>query len=266
MNCEQGCDFVADYECSALPAVKALERDVLGSDYGGTSYTTKRQADDALAALNLNPESRLLEVGSGSGWPSLYLSDQSGCDATLLDMPLIALEHAAQRAATDKIDGQVTLVNGSGTALPFADACFDRLSHSDVLCCLPEKLEMLCECRRVATDDARMHFFVIEPAHDLSEQDHKRALEVGPPFVDVAGGYRPLLDASRWNLLQQIDITQEFGDTIEKLIAGLKASSPELQEAYGADELRKSLLSNDEQLDLARANKLQRFVYIARPA
>ncbi len=266
MSCEQGCDFIAEYECAALPAVKALERDVLGSDYGGTSWTTKRQADDALAALNLNRESSLLEVGSGAGWPSLYLSDQSGCDATLLDMPLNALEHAAQRAAADDIDGQVTFVNGNGAALPFADASFDKLSHFDVLCCLPEKLEMLCECRRVATDDARMHFSVIRPAHGLSEDDHRRALKTGPPFVDVPGGYRPLLDASGWKVLQTIDITQEFGDTIEKLIAGLKANTPELQEAYGADELRESWLLNEEQLDIVRANKLQRFVYIASPA
>lgn len=266
MTCEQGYDFTADYECSALPAIKALERDVLGSDYGGTSWTTKQQADDALAALDLTPNSRLLEVGSGAGWPSLYLSDRSGCDATLLDMPFIALEHAAQRAAADGIDGQVMLVNGSGVALHFADASFDRLSHSDVLCCLPEKLEMLCECRRVATDDARMHFIVIRPAHGLSEDDHKHALKVGPPFVDVPGGYRPLLDASGWKVLQQIDITQEFGDTIEKLVAGLRANTPVLQEAYGADELRESWLSNEVQLDMVRANKLQRFIYIASPA
>ena len=262
MDCNQLCDFQTDYECSALPAVKALERDVLGCDYGGTSWTTSDQAAHIMSSLALDSRSSLLEVGCGSGWPGLYLSTTTGCDVTMLDMPLIALEQAAERAASDDIVEQVSLVNGSGTALPFADASFNSLSHSDVLCCLPEKLEMFHECRRVATRDARMHFSAIKPAPDLSPADHRRAVETGPPFVDVPEGYRHLLRESGWSLVDRIDVTEEYGNSLQKLVSGLKQNTPALQEAFGADELRETWQHREDQLNLARANTLQRIVYV----
>jgi len=245
--------------------MKALERAVLGSDYGGTSWTTRQQVDSVFSHLELNPDSRLLEVGSGSGWPALFLSQQSGCRTTLLDMPLIALEHASKRAIDDGLAGQATFVSASGTALPFADGTFDRLSQSDVLCCLPEKLEMLQECRRVASADARFLFTVIEPAGELSDSDFEAVLEAGPPYTDVPGGYPAMLEESGWTLLDCIDLTSEFGDTIERLVAGLKTNTPELQEAYGADELHDSWVQNEQQLQLVRDRKLLRFAYVAVP-
>lgn len=266
MSCEQCYDFAADYECSALPAMKALESNVLGSDYGGTSWTTRPQVDSVFSHLELRPESRLLEVGSGSGWPALFLSQQTGCRTTLLDMPLIALEHASRRATDDGIDGQATFVSATGAALPFSDGSFDRLSQSDVLCCLPEKLKVLRECRRVASKDARFCFTVIEPGKGLSESDLAAALDAAPPYTEVPDGYPALLEESGWDLLDRIDLTMEFGDTIERLIAGLKTNTPELQEAYGAEELRESWVQNEEQLKLVRDRKLLRFAYVAIPS
>jgi len=261
MACEQRCDFAGSYERSYLPAVKALERDVLGCDYGGTSWTTRDQASNIMSSLALNSSSSLLEVGCGAGWPGLYLSSMTGCDVTLLDMPLIALEQAAERAARDDIAKQVRLVNGSGTALPFAAESFDCISHSDVLCCLPDKLEMLKECRRVVTTGGRMHFSAIRPSEGLSPADHQRAVETGPPFVDVPEGYGRLLQESGWRVADRVDISAEYGSSLEKLVAGLKRNTPALREAYGADELRDLWRHRAEQYDLVRLGILQRVVF-----
>jgi len=262
MDCDSRCDFTSYYTCSALPAVKALERDILGCDYGGTSWTTSEQAARIMSLLALDSSSRLLDIGSGSGWPGLYLSSQTDCNVTLLDLPLIALEQANERASRDNIVERVQLVNGSGTSLPFADASFDHLSHSDVLCCLPEKLEMLKECRRVAAAGARMVFFVIEPATGLSEADHKRAVDAGPIFVEVPQGYRELLRESGWQLEDRIDIGDEFANTLKREVAGLKQNTAALQEAYGADELREMWEDSEKAIELVKANKLQRFIYV----
>ena len=211
MGCEALCDFTDNFVCSAHPAVKAVERDVLGCDYGGTSWTTSDQAEQIMASLALDARSRLLEVG---------------------------------------------------TALPFLAASFDRLSHSDVLCCLPEKLDMLRECRRVATEDARMHFSVIEPAPGLSPEDHEQTVEAGPPFVDVPEGYEKLLRASGWQLLDRVDVTAEYADSLERLATGLRQNTAELQEAFGAEELRAAWSRRENAMNFARAGKLLRFVYV----
>ena len=144
------CSFELRNKQHEHPAMRALERKVLGCDFGGTSWTTRAQADEIPAALNLQAGTRLLEIGAGSGWPGLYLAAQTGCDITLLDVPFDALREAIRRAREEKIGACSQAVAASGAALPFPAGVFDAIGHSDVLCCLPEKLEMLVECRRVA--------------------------------------------------------------------------------------------------------------------
>ena len=256
------CDFAASYERSRLPAVRELERNVLGCDYGGTSWTTRAQADHIAESLTLRPGVQLLEIGAGSGWPGLFLGSLTGCDVTLLDIPLNALKQAVERAAEDQISEQIRVVVGSGAALPFESASFDRLSHSDVLCCLPEKLDMLRECHRVATPDARMHFSVIQPAPNISSSEYQEALDVGPPFIDAPDGYEPFLRESGWQILECIDVSAEYLQSLQKLVDGMRSNPSALQEALGADELVSQRQHREDQIALIERGIMRREVFV----
>src|SRR5207245_449434 len=126
-------------------------RCVLGCDYGGTSWTTRREAERIGQMLQLRPGMRLLDVGAGAGWPGLFLAQQHGCEAILTDLPLSGLRIALERATCDSLRERCSAVAADGASLPFVAASFDAVTHSDVLCCMPEKLSLLQECRRVAT-------------------------------------------------------------------------------------------------------------------
>ena len=256
------CDFAGDYELSKLPTMRALERRVLGCDYGGTSWTTREQVDHLAESLELGPGTHLLDVGAGSGWPGLFLSTLTGSEVTLVDLPMNALRQAAERAAAERIDDRVGIVAGSGAALPFSDATFDRISHSDVLCCLPEKLSMLRECRRVATPRARMHFSVIKPAPQISSSDYAAALAGGPPFIDAPDGYEPLLGEAGWETLDYMDVTPQYRASLETLVDGLKADSAALREAFGADEFAAKLQRRVRQVELIERGILQRELFV----
>jgi cyclopropane fatty-acyl-phospholipid synthase-like methyltransferase len=257
------CDFAACYEVSRTPAMRALERDVLGCDYGGTSWTTRSQADQIAASLDLGPGAHLLDIGSGSGWPGLFLGAETGCDVTLLDIPLNALKLAAERAADDQLSERVSVVAASGAALPFENASFDRLSHSDVLCCLPEKRQMLQECRRVMNAGGLMNFSVILPAPGLSAAEYQEAIETGPPFVDAPEGYERLLQVSGWEILDRMDVSAEYQKTLQRLVDGMKRNATELQEVFG-DEFAGHQQHRQDQIDLVRRGVLQREVIVTR--
>lgn len=115
-------------------AVLGLERAVFGSDYGATGWTSPEQADELGGRLELGSDQRLLDLGSGRGWPGLYLSARSGCSVVLVDEPVDALRQALERARRDRMTDQVLAVAAGGDALPLRWGSFDAVVHTDVLC------------------------------------------------------------------------------------------------------------------------------------
>jgi len=257
--------FAESYEISNLPAMRAIERSVLGCDYGGTSWTTSEQAGQMIDRLKLAPGVHLLDIGAGSGWPGLMLADTSGCDVTLVDLPLNALKKAQVRAQNDGIDARVSFTAASGAALPFRKSSFDVISHSDVLCCLPEKREMLDECRRVAKDGAGMLFSVIAVAQNLSKNDHRLAVAAGPPFVDAPADYAKMLSESDWQLTERFDVTAEHKKSLSALINGF-AESEALAEVLGANIVRDAIAHRQEQIAATDTGWLVREIFFASAA
>jgi len=254
--------FADSYEVSSLSAMRAVERTVLGCDYGGTSWTTKEQAERMVEMLALRPGVQLLDVGAGAGWPGLFLAKTSGSHVTLVDLPSNALRQAQERAYDDGVDDRVNVVQASGTAMPFDDGKFDSISHSDVLCCLPEKIEMLKECRRVASDDANMHFSVIAVAQGLRKADQDRAVDAGPPFVDAAGDYADLLSQSGWQLVERVDVTGEHKRSLSSLVDAFHQSD-DLVAELGQDAVREASKRRREQIAAIDAGLLCREMFLA---
>ena len=242
--------------------MRTVERTVLGCDYGGTSWTTKQQAEQIVELLKLHSGIKLLDVGAGAGWPGLYLAEASDCDVTLVDLPLNALRQAQERAYEDSMADRVSVVAASGAALPFRRGSFAAISHSDVLCCLPEKNEMLAECRRVASDGATMLFSVIAVAQGLSTTDHHRAMEAGPPFVDAPGDYAELLSQSGWQLIERLDVSAEHRMSLSALVAAFDESD-ELSDALGQDVVREAGERRREQIAAIDAGLLGREIFLA---
>lgn len=182
---------------------------------------------------------------------------------TLLDIPLNALAQAAERAVDDGMTDRVSIVSASGTALPFDDQTLDRISHSDVLCCLPEKLELLQESRRVAQDNARMHFSVILPSEGLPQPELEKVLATGPPFIGVDGNYSELLQAAGWQVADCQDVTAEYRKSLQRLIDGIHENEKELADLLGEDDLIAKREHREDQIALIANGSMRREAYVA---
>jgi len=257
-----GCEFERTYALGRAPAVRELERCVLGCDYGGTSWTTREEADRMIGRLTLQPGVQLLDVGSGAGWPGLYRARNSGCDVTLADMPLAGLRVACERAAEDGLAPRSRVVAADGAHLPFRDGSFDAVSHSDVLCCMPAKLEMLRECRRVARTGAKMEFSVIAIPDGLSDAEHQLAIEGGPPFVETPDDYGALLARSGWQMIERADVTPTFTRAVRILLDGMTERAEALLEAYGAEDFSAKLAKRRAAVAAMDQRALKREIFL----
>ncbi len=212
-----------------------IERAVCGCDYGCTSWTRRDEADMAAGLLNLAPGVDLLDIGSGSGWPGLYLAKESGCGVTLTDMPLEGLEVAKQRAEKDGLVERCAITQADGAALPFKSGSFDAIFHSDVLCCLIEKQAVLESCRRVVRDNGRMVFSVILIAPDLAEADYAVAADGGPTFIETDTPYPEMLERAGWTITGHTDLTADYFTTFRKMYELERTNEEELIRVHGED-------------------------------
>ena len=258
----RGC-FTRDYELGRSAAIRDLERSVLGCDYGGTSWTTRREAGRIAELLGLRPGVRLLDVGAGAGWPGLYLAQVTGCDVVLADVPIVGLQIALERASADGFEERCRAVVADGAALPLRESSFDALSHSDVLCCMPAKLSMLQACRRVARTGARMVFSVIAPAPSLSVSERRIAIESGPEFVDVDCDYALLLEQSEWCVQERVDVTAEFAQSLRTSLDGMKLRIEALTEVLGVDEFSERTTRRQATLAAIDRGLLKREIFAA---
>ena len=188
-----------------------MKHRLCGCDYKTKGYTTRDEAHRMAMLLGLQPGSRLLDVGAGSGWPGLYFAKETGCDAVLVDLPLSELRAARERAAHDRISDRSRVAVADGSRLPFRDGSFDAVSHSEVLCCLEDKRGVLEACRRVIRDDGRMVFIVIWITPGLSRSDHKRALQAAPSFGETETDYPTLLKQTGWTVTDWLDVSAGYG-------------------------------------------------------
>lgn len=253
------------YRHGQLDFMLEMERSTCGCDYGGTSWTTREEADRTIDMLKLKPGHEFLEVGSGAGWPGLYLAKQAECNATLTDLPLDGLRIARERATKDNLGGHCQILSADGAALPFHNGCFDAIYHSDVLCCLIEKLAVLRSCRRVLNSNGRMVFSVIFAARHITTADHERAVAGGPPFVDAPASYTEMLREAGWRIVDQIDLTTEYLESIHRHVAGLETYEREILEAFGKNEASEMLARKLRTISALKDGLLRRELFSVVP-
>lgn len=258
--------FDQSYERMRAPAMMAIERRVCGCDYGGTSWTTREEAELLAKTLGLDGNKRLLEIGAGAGWPALYLAKLTGCAAILTDLPPAGLRLAENRAALDGLDRRCHIVRADGADLPLDRASVDAISHSDVLCCLPDKLGVLRECRRTIRASGRMAFFVIFVAEGLSAQDHAQAVAAGPPFVEAEACYSELLERAGWRPVDAVDVTSVFAKSMQTMLSEREAHADQLSNLIGASEYERMIARDKRKIPAIERRLLRRALFVAEPA
>ncbi len=245
--------------------MRAIERRICGCDYGGTSWTTREEADEVGRRLELGPGKRLLDIGAGSGWPALYLAKIFGCDATLVDLPLEGVRIAMHRAAADLPTGSCRAAVGDGAALPFSEQRFDVISHSDVLCCLEAKAAALSECRRVVRERGAMVFSVISISAAASSKQAAAAIIAGPPYIQSDCSYAKMLEQTGWRVTECVDLSAEFARSTGRLVDEWNQNKERVRPLVGGEDFDDFLARKADTLPLIREGTMLRQLFAAVP-
>jgi ubiquinone/menaquinone biosynthesis C-methylase UbiE len=241
----------------------SIERQVCGCDYGGNSWTTRDQAQEIETLLGLKPGIRFLDLGAGSGWPGMYQAKNSGCDLTLVDLPMSGLKIAAERAFSDQMTGACWVACANATNLPFRDGCFDAISHSDLLCCLKQKSAVLESCNRVLGKGGRMVFTVISMAANLSRTERENTLGTAPEFVESEVDYLTMLEQSGWSVIDNQDLSAAYAASCHRQVKAMKQNKDDYIIITGASDYDDRLTRYASKFAALEDGRLRRELFVA---
>jgi SAM-dependent methyltransferase len=146
----------ADFGSRAEAAVRQY---AFGEDIGQSSWLTATEWLRFADLVQVSEHSHVLEVGSGSGGPAVYLASARRCDVTGIDINEHGVRNGQQLAVVRGIADRVTFqVVDASTRLPFPPATFDAILSNDAMCHISNRLEVLNEWHRVLRPRGRMLF------------------------------------------------------------------------------------------------------------
>ena len=254
--------FDERFPLTTAPVVREIEYETLGTDYGASSWSPPAQVDIMIDSLGIEPSSRYLDVGAGTGWPGLYVGAKTGCAVTLLDYPSSGLMLARSRAERDGV--AVVATSGDAAHMPLRSGLFDAVSHSDVMCCLSHKAEALAECRRVSSDEGAIAFTAIEMSPDLSVAARSQASDAGPEFVESDASYLDLLSAAGWREAQAVDLTEEMHALARSIVEARTKRRNRLVELLGEEDVEQNSERSQKMIEAIGDGLIRRHMYFAR--
>ena len=143
----------------ASEAELAVRRETYGEDLGQSSWLTSREWLEFADQLGIGNGSDVLEVGSGSGGPAVYLADTRGCRLTGVDVNEHGVRNAKALADAHGLAERVHFeAVDASKPLPFADACFDVVVSNDAMCHIANRAAVLRDWYRILRPGGRALF------------------------------------------------------------------------------------------------------------
>jgi SAM-dependent methyltransferase len=147
------------YADFASVAEFAVRQEAYGEDLGQSSWLTAREWLEFADQLGIRPSTDVLEVGSGSGGPALYLAAARECRVTGVDINEHGVRNARALAESRGLSERVRFeVVDASQPLPFAAECFDAIVSNDAMCHIANRVAVLREWHRVLRPGGRALF------------------------------------------------------------------------------------------------------------
>jgi SAM-dependent methyltransferase len=143
----------------ASSAEAAVRRETYGEDLGQSSWLTAAEWLEFADRLRIREGSEVLEVGSGSGGPAVFLAGARSCRMTGVDINEHGITNARALAEARKLSDRVRFeAIDASRPLPFADRSFDAVVSNDAMCHITNRVGTLREWHRVLRPGGRALF------------------------------------------------------------------------------------------------------------
>ena len=258
--------YGAHYRDFATDVYAEMRRAAFGEDVGQNSWLTIGELERFGSRLQLRSTARVLDVGCGSGGPSLSVARLTGCRVVGVELYDEAVAEGTRRAREAGLERRASFLRSDASqTLPFDDGSFDAILCIDAINLLSDRPRVVGDWVRLLRPGGRLLFtdpVVITGILDSTEIALRTSIGYFL-FVPAGENERVLANAG----LTVVDVEDTTGDLAE--IAGRRRDA----RAERAKALRQ--IEGDAAFDsrqrffdlvatLARERRLSRFAYTAK--
>ena len=253
------------------PANRALRVDLWrqGDDLGQHSFVTPAYFRAYAQRLGMGPGVRVLDVGSGTGGPAIYMAEVSGCDMTGLEVNEVGIEVANRLAANTTVQDRVRFVQADGMQMPFEDASFDIVISMNVMNVFEDKVGLFREVRRVLRPGGTWAFlsgtFDFGPEDDDVRDRLARGYAI-PQYTDTLAGYKAKLREAGFVVDEVVEYLSDFRETMQRWLDAWTKHRDAIAEEQGAEQTDYHIVYFTSYLEMIDAGKASNhFVISTRP-
>jgi SAM-dependent methyltransferase len=251
-----------DYASAAEAAVRTR---AFGEDIGQSSWITAADWLGYADRLGVTADSRVLEVGSGSGGPAVYLAANRGCRITGVDINASGISNARRLAEARGVADRVTFeIIDAGKPLPFAPGTFDSVVSNDAMCHIADRLAVLREWRRVLRPRGRMLFTDAMIVTGLvSDEEVATRTSIGFYLLVPPGENERLIATAGFTLISAEDVTEGAAVIARRWREARDSHRAELHAREGADNFDGLQRFLGCVQTLSEQRRMSRFCYLA---
>jgi ubiquinone/menaquinone biosynthesis C-methylase UbiE len=237
-----------------------------GDDIGQSGWLTSDELERFAEWLNLSGDSQLLDVGCGSGGPALRFAETTSASVVGIDRLEEGIATATRLAEERGLNDRAEFMQAdAGGRLPFTDQHFDSVISIDVMCHLPNRLDILREWHRVTAPGARILFTdptIVTGLVTAAEIDDRSS--IGTYVFSAAPNNEKLLVEAGFELVRCDDMTENMA-----AVAGRwHDARSRFHDDLVADEGERTFEGIQRFLAaahlLAREGRLSRYAYLAQ--
>ncbi len=251
--------FSADVQC-------AVRIETYGEDIGQSGWMMADELRRFIAFLDLKRRDEVLEIGSGSGGPALFLAETVGCRVTGLDINEFGIKNSVELARQRGVESRAEFrLADASQPLLFEANAFDVIVCNDAICHIAGRLEILKEWRRVLKPGGRMLFTdALVLTGVVSHEEIARRSSIGNYFFVPDGENERLIKEAEFELIRREDLTAAAASVARRWRNARDRRRGEMVRLEGETNFNGLQDFLDCVHTLCGENRLSRFAYVGR--
>ena len=219
-------------------------------------------------AVQLDEDTRVLDLGCGYGSTARYLAARFGCGVTGTNISEKELELARQRASEAGLAHLLTFEYEDFHSLAYPEVCYDVVWSQEAFLHAADKNAVLSECRRVLKPNGSLIFTDILVRRETPAEDRERIYDrVKSPDMWDLGDYRAALSGLDLPVGREEDwsrhVARSYGWVRDRLRENREALLPRI----GAETIDRTLEALSFWVNSANAGYIGWAMFVAtKPA